>query len=92
MPKHCGAVGSTPILVGRRSPSFGRLRMRFGLARGVNEEAFFEPSDGSDADSPEFGTSIHRSVAPFPAMILWRNFAMREIRVSDFFAELRLIT
>ena len=35
---------------------------------------------------------IHRSVAPFPARILSRNLTIREIRVSGFFAELRLIT
>lgn len=51
--------------------------------------------------SPDFGSyiyltlnvvSFHRSIAPFPARILSRNLAMREIRVADFFAELRFIT
>ncbi len=36
--------------------------------------------------------SVHRSFAPFPARILPRNLAMRDIRVADFFAALRLIT
>ncbi len=51
---------------------------------------------GADADG-DWATSSarngdYRSMAPFPAMIFGRNFSMRDIRVSGFLVEPRLMT